>query len=95
MTAPTLHLVQQSPFTHTALASCLQVCGPDDSIVLMHDAAYAALTERDWPTARVYALAEDIAERGLSSNMPGTIELIDYAALVALCSEHPHSLSWF
>ena len=95
MTAPTLHLVQQSPFTHTALASCLRVCGPDDGIVLMHDATYAVLGEHDWPTARIYALAEDIAERGLSSKTPAAIKLIDYPALVALCSEHRHSLSWF
>lgn len=95
MAVRTLHLVQQSPFTHTALASCLRVCGPDDGIVLMHDATYATLTERDWPTARVYALAEDVAERGLSAKILDSIELVDYPALIALCSEHSHSLSWF
>ncbi len=91
----TLHLLQKSPFNSDALASCLRVCGPDDAIVLMQDGVYAATQHRDWPCQKVVVMSEDLAERGIADSMQPEITRIDYTELVALCSEHRHSQSWF
>ena len=97
MTKPnsTVHLLQKSPFNSDALASCLRVCGPDDVIVLMQDGVYAATQHREWPCQQVVALTEDLAERGVAERLQPEITSIDYSELVALCSEHRHSQSWF
>lgn len=95
MSHTSVHLVQKSPFTSTALASCLRVCAPTDVIVLMHDAVYGATQAREWPCARVYAMADDIAARGIADRLTGGVTAIDYSDLVELCSQHRHSQSWF
>lgn len=95
MAKVSVHLIQKSPFTSDALASCLRICAPTDLIVLMHDAVYGATQAREWPCAAVYAIADDVAARGLSDKLDEAVTAIEYSTLVELCSQHPHSQSWF
>lgn len=75
------------------MKDCLAVADPADSIVLMHDAVYAALEK---PSAHTcYALQTDLEERGLLGRTDSAITIIDYSGLVELCDQHHHNLSWF
>ncbi|HCS26403.1 MAG TPA: sulfurtransferase complex subunit TusB [Spongiibacteraceae bacterium] len=95
MSDATVHLIQKSPFDGQALESCLRVCAPNDLIVLMYDAVYAATMPRQWPATAVYALADDVSARGISDKLQRGIDTIDYTGLVELCAAHRHSQSWF
>lgn len=96
MSHTSVHLIQTSPFTSKALESCLRVCGSRDAIILMADGVYAATdAAREWPAAAVYALADDVAARGLSDKIDSKLTVIDYPEMVDICSRHRHSQSWF
>ncbi|MFT5574651.1 MAG: tRNA 2-thiouridine synthesizing protein B [Bermanella sp.] len=95
MNRTSVHLIQKSPFGCDALDACIRVCADSDSIVLMNDAVYAAALPRIWPTKNVYALTDDMASRGITVALAAGILSIDYKELVELCSQHPHSQSWF
>ncbi len=95
MSGSSVHLIQKSPFASDAMDACLRICHESDVIILMNDAVYAASLPRMWPTKRVYALAEDLASRGISDSIDAAISSIDYKELVELCSQHQHSQSWF
>lgn len=100
----TLHTVNKSPFTDQALKSCLSLCAPGDSLLLIEDGTYGALTAA--PTAKllddvtkrgikVYALASDLAARGLDSQLAAGIVLTDYQGFVRLSCEHETIQSWY
>lgn len=99
----TLHLIQRSPFSHSALQDCLNIIHAQDSVLLMEDGVYGVqhslLQNRplqpsqqpsQWPT---YALQADVSARGLSSQ--GNIKEIDYCEFVKLCCAHQHVISWY
>lgn len=95
-----LHTVNKSPYNHAALAECLRVCDGQAHLVLIEDGVYAALAGGEWIArlgglAGVYALAPDVAARGLSGRIDGAVQLIDYAGFVQLCCEHTPIQSWF
>ncbi len=97
-----LHTVNQSPFDKQTLVHCLNRCGEDDSILLIENGVYAALTDGVFSKLlsgaaiqTVYALEEDVLARGLGSKILPTIKLIDYAQFVQLCTEHALVQSWF
>ncbi len=90
-----LHLIQQSPTASSAVDDFLAVYRSGDAIVLMHDAVYAILSPNLPSTATVYAINSDLAERCLLERLPAKVNTIDYSALVELCTQFPHSMSWF
>ncbi len=90
----TLHLIQRSPFSNSALKDCLTIIDSKDSILLMEDGVYGlqhTLMQQAQSTA--YALQEDITARGLTSK--SGIKEIDYCEFVTLCSQHKHVISWY
>lgn len=100
----TLHTINKSPFSHTTLASCLQVCGKDDGILLLEDGVFGALANS--PCAeeltaiiamgvKVYALKGDVDARGLQEKIPSSIQITDYNGFVQLSIEHKCVQSWY
>jgi tRNA 2-thiouridine synthesizing protein B len=100
----TLHTINKSPFSHATLASCLQVCGKEDGILLLEDGVFGALTNS--PCAeeliaiietgvKVYALKGDVNARGLQEKIPTSIQLTDYNGFVQLSIEHKCVQSWY
>lgn len=98
-----LHTVNKSPFSHTALEDCLQVITDKDGLLLLEDGVYAAmpntaaadklhqLKQRGVP---IYAIAEDLASRGLTGTLPD-IESIDYDKFVLLTTKYTTTCSWY
>lgn len=100
----TLHTVNKSPFSHTTLASCLDLCQPGDALLLIENGVYAALASS--PQAEqlrqahkdgvhLYALESDLSARGLTGPKLEAIELIDYAGFVLLSVEQQRTQSWY
>lgn len=83
---PTLYIVNHGD----ALASCLEVASPEDSVLLIQDAVEAAAEDHD---RTIIALAEDLAQRqiaGLGANVTTT----DYPGFVQLVTRHQPIVSW-
>lgn len=100
----TLHTVNKSPFMHNTLASCLQVCGNSDSILLLEDGVLAGL--KGAPCAeeisaaiikgiKIFALKNDIQARGLAEKIRTDIQTTDYNGFVQLSLEHRSVQSWY
>lgn len=94
-----LHLVSRSPFTSSCLQDCLRLAADEDSLLLIGDGVYAALNDarplQSHRFAAIYALADDVASRGLGTSLPQAIEVIDYDRFVSLCCEADRTLSWY
>ena len=98
-----LHTVNKSPFSSTALASCLAHATEDAAILLIEDGVYAALAtaphapELAAAAARgvVYALEPDLQARGLGESplLAGT-KRVDYAGFVDLAASHSTVMAW-
>jgi len=100
----TLHTINKSPFSHTTLASCLQVCGKHDGILLLEDGVFGALSSA--PCAeeisaiidagvKIYALAGDVNARGLREKLRSDVHVTDYNGFVQLSIEHNCVQSWY
>jgi tRNA 2-thiouridine synthesizing protein B len=100
----TLHTVNKSPFSHATLASCVQVCGKQDGILLLEDGVFGALISS--PCAeelsglisvgvKIYALADDVNARGLQEKIRKNILIIDYNGFVQLSIKHNCVQSWY
>lgn len=100
----TLHTINKSPFSHATLASCLQVCGKQDGILLLEDGVFGALSSA--PCAeelsamiktgiKVYALVGDANARGLQKKLRSDVLLTDYNGFVQLSIEHNCVQSWY
>ena len=95
-----LHTVNQSPFTHRALAQCLDVYREGDSILFLNNGVYATL--RSQPLAEnlanltCYSIEADIIARGLQqqAQIP-SLQLINYGEFVRLCTQHALVQSWY
>ena len=100
----TLHTVNKSPFSHSALSSCLQACGADDSVLLLEDGVLGALTSSPCSDeinalintgVKIYALCDDIKARGLTDKVDARIHRTDYQGFVELSIEHRCIQSWY
>jgi tRNA 2-thiouridine synthesizing protein B len=100
----TLHTINKSPFAHSTLASCLQVCGKQDGILLLEDGVFGGLSSA--PCAeelsamitggvKVYALTSDVSARGLQEKLRNDIIVTDYNGFVQLSIEHNCVQSWY
>ena len=100
-----LHTVSKSPDSSDALQSCLRVALPGSYLLLIEDGVYAAargslgnalLSPEKLPDAmRVFALAEDLAARGLSDRIATGIETVDYPGFVELSASCHAVKSWY
>ena len=96
----TLHLLSRSPFADTSGASCLRLLGEGDGLLLAGDAVYAlqpgsqplALLSQLPADRPVFALAEDLAARGLHA--PEFVTAVDYPAFVELTRRFARVNSW-
>jgi len=100
----TLHTINKSPFTHSTLSSCLQVCGNQDGILLLEDGVFGALKNAPYEEelsqlinqgVKVYALYSDVKARGINDKLRSDIELTDYNGFVKLSTEHRCVQSWY
>ncbi len=100
----TLHTVNKSPFSHTTLSSCIQVCGNEDGILLLEDGVFGAMTGA--PCAeqlselidkgiKIYAIQGDINARGLQEKLRKDIVTTDYNEFVQLSLQHRCVQSWY
>lgn len=99
----TLHTYNKSLDAGEArLQTCLRMLASGDSLLLLEDGVYVALQLREGtqlhdmipPDVRLYALAPDLAARGISAKIPAGFSGIDYASFVQLCLTHPRVVNW-
>ena len=91
MTTP-LHTIHSA----AALDRCLGRALGEATLLLLEDGVYAALTPRGIPAGAVYALAEDLAARGLSAaDLAPGIAALDMKGFVALTVAHSPVIAWF
>lgn len=97
-----LHTINKSPFMNNSLASCLRFAGEDSAILFIEDGVYAALkgtevsslVEEAAKKLKVYALAPDLAARGVQDRVLDGVQLVDYEGFVDLAVEYPKVNAW-
>ena len=97
-----LHIVNKSHTERNALSSCLRLAQDGHALLLIEDgviaAASACATASGIAAAsgrlKVYALAGDVAARGLAGKLAAGITEVDYAGFVGLVAEQPSNQSW-
>ncbi len=99
-----LHTVTKSPFSHYALRDCLQLISPNDALLLLEDGVYACKPDTNVTVhlkqlsdmgAMVYAIADDLAARGLVAGLPEFVQPIDYPGFVELTAQFKATHSWY
>ncbi len=101
---PTLHTVNKSPFERNSLETCLSVCKPGASVLLIEDAVVGALENTSISSqildavrsgVKIYALNEDLKARGLpQTRLINQIIIVDYARSLELTCQITTVHSW-
>lgn len=101
----TLHTVNKSPFSHNTLASCIDVCGNQDCILLIEDGVFGAMGNAPFAAdlqnlitskgVKVFALENDVSARGLQGRIQNQIALTDYLGFVQLSLDFHCVQSWY
>ena len=97
-----LHTVNKSPFENKALESCLKFARKGSAVLLIEDGVYAAArntavsgqVEQAMKSVAIYALAPDVAARGMQNRVMDGVRLVDYGGFVDLVVEHNAVQSW-
>jgi tRNA 2-thiouridine synthesizing protein B len=98
-----LHTVNKSPFDKNSLSDCLRRVKSGSAVLLVEDGVYGALDKTSVSKQildfngeiRFYALAPDLAARGLSEKpLVDGMTLIDYDGFVDLVEECSSVQSW-
>jgi tRNA 2-thiouridine synthesizing protein B len=97
-----LHTVNKSPFESKALESCLRFARKGSAVLLIEDGVYAAArgtalskqVEAAMGSVAIYALAPDVAARGMQNRVMDGVRLVDYGGFVDLVVEHNAVQSW-
>ena len=97
-----LHTVNKSPFENKALESCLKFARKGSAVLLIEDGVYAAARgtavskdiEAAMKDVAIYALAPDVAARGMQDRVMDGVRLVDYGGFVDLVVEHNAVQSW-
>ncbi len=97
-----LHIINQSPYQSSNLATCRKVIAKNDSLLLIEDGVIAGLLNTIYTdqmrelltTHKVFALKADIEARGFTNRIITDINTIDYAGFVDLVIEHSLTQSW-
>lgn len=90
----TLHIVSCSPQSGETLNSLRRLLGKDDGILLTGNGVYIGLQSGSGLAAPLYALRQDVMARGLQSQWPESVVLVDHGGYVDLCIRHEKSLNW-
>ena len=96
-----LHILNKSPLQASTLDTVVRLA-ESGALLLIEDAVYAAtkgnLAEpklrEAMATLKVYALAPDLAARGMADRVIDGVTTVDYDGFVDLVVEHPNNQSW-
>ena len=96
-----LHILNKSPLQASTLDTVVRLAA-SGALLLIEDAVYAAtkgnLAEPKLREAmarlKVYALAPDLAARGMADRVIDGVTTVDYDGFVDLVVEHPNNQSW-
>ena len=96
-----LHILNKSPLETNTLDTVLRLA-PAGALLLIEDAVYAATRgavaepklRQAMERMKVYALAPDLAARGMADRLIDGVTAVDYDGFVDLVVEHPNSQSW-
>ena len=91
----TLHLVNKSAVTSSALARCLAIMTPDDFLLLIEDGVHNALSHGSELPDRCGVLLPDAVSRGIDDLLPSTVTTVNYDEFVALVVRHNLCQSWY
>jgi sulfur relay protein TusB/DsrH len=96
----TLHIVNASSERRAALDNCLRVSSRGDSVLLVGngvywgvEAVFAQIAKRA-AGASCFALAADVAARGIGHLLTDRVQQIDDGAFVDLVESHQPIVSW-
>jgi tRNA 2-thiouridine synthesizing protein B len=96
-----LHILNKSPLEKSTLDTVLRLAS-SGALLLIEDAVYAATKgnaaegklRQAMERLKVYALAPDLAARGMADRLIDGVAAIDYDGFVDLVVEHPNNQSW-
>jgi sulfur relay protein TusB/DsrH len=88
----TLHIVSCTPSATSTLAALQRVCTPTDGTLLTGDGVYLGMQRPSMHA--LHALRPDVEARGLLSQWPADIPLVDHSGYVDLCIRYEKSLNW-
>lgn len=92
----TLHLIQESPFSSSALQECINILENGDAILLMQNGVYGAHhTLTNSASLNIFALKDDLTARGIMDKTPTHIKTISYDEFVELCIQYDKTISWY
>lgn len=99
----TLNVVNKSPFEKRSLEQCMSRANNGDSVLLIEDAAIAAVSGNDMQAmlseasgnVNLYVLKPDLDARGFAnSTVTEAFSQVDYAGFVELVVSHDRVHSW-
>jgi sulfur relay protein TusB/DsrH len=76
-----------------ALASCFGVATTSDSILLIEDGVFAAVTSHRW-SGTLAALEPDVRARGLTERLASHVRVVDDAGFVDMVTTHQPIVTW-
>lgn len=87
----TLHILNKTP-GHHRYSACLSAMGPDDGLLLIENGVLAVTQSLD-VGIQYYALAPDLAARGITAENQG-VQMVSFDDMVALTSAAGNVISW-
>ncbi|CDH04699.1 conserved hypothetical protein [Xenorhabdus bovienii str. oregonense] len=94
-----LYTVSRSPY-HDDFNAMLSLVSDADDVLLMQNGVLLGINDNRYLAelirtgARVYALQEDLAARGLVEQISDRVQVIDYKGFVSLTVKHPQNFGW-
>ncbi len=96
-----LHIINRSPFTDSALESCLNTATGGD-VLLIEDAVYAATSgsaaadklRAAMGRFKIYVLMPDLEARGMAGSLIEGVSPVDYGGFVDLTTSNKTCQSW-
>jgi tRNA 2-thiouridine synthesizing protein B len=94
-----LHVVNKSPYERDALATCVGYCLDGDTLLLIEDGVYAAISTGKAAASlqglNLAALGPDLNARGIGADkLIDGIKIVDYAGFVDLVTTTDRVQSW-
>lgn len=77
------------------LSLALRLAGENDSVLLIEDGVYAAMTLESQAASRIYVLADDAEARAIEQHIPAGFTRLDYSGFVELACRADNVHSWF
>ncbi len=91
----TLHLIQHAD--SASLENCLRHAGAKDAVLFLQDGIYALVSGKNKLEnfhGQLFALADDLADRGLTARCPEHVQPIAVDGFVELTESHSPCVSW-